>query len=51
MFVCPSLLLDNESINVFNDSAFQSIENKIQLDLIETKQLDNDLMIKYKILY
>lgn len=51
MFVCPSLLLDNESINVFNDSAFQSIENKIQLDLIETKQFDNDLMIKYKILY
>ena len=51
MFVCPSLLLDNDAINVFNDFEFQSIENKIQLDLIETKQLDNDLMIKYKILY
>jgi diaminohydroxyphosphoribosylaminopyrimidine deaminase/5-amino-6-(5-phosphoribosylamino)uracil reductase len=51
LFLCPSLLLDNEAINVFNDSAFQSIENKHQLKLFETKQLDNDLMIKYKVLY
>jgi len=51
LFLCPSLLLDKEAINVFNDSAFQSIENKHQLKLIETKQLDNDLMIKYKVLY
>jgi diaminohydroxyphosphoribosylaminopyrimidine deaminase/5-amino-6-(5-phosphoribosylamino)uracil reductase len=51
LFLCPSLLLDNEAINVFNDSAFQPIENKHKLKLIETKQLDNDLMIKYKVLY
>jgi diaminohydroxyphosphoribosylaminopyrimidine deaminase/5-amino-6-(5-phosphoribosylamino)uracil reductase len=51
LFLCPSLLLDNEAINVFNDSAFQPIENKQTLKLIETKQLDNDLMIKYKVLY
>lgn len=51
LFVCPSLLLDNEAINVFNDSAFQSIENKLQLKLIESRQMNDDLMIKYKLLY
>ena len=51
LFVCPSLLLDNEAINVFNDSTFQSIENKLQLKLIESRQMNDDLMIKYKLLY
>ena len=51
MFICPSLLLDNEAINVFNDSAFQSIENSVQLSLIETLQFDNDIFLKYLISY
>jgi diaminohydroxyphosphoribosylaminopyrimidine deaminase / 5-amino-6-(5-phosphoribosylamino)uracil reductase len=51
MFICPSLLLDNEAINVFNDSAFQSIENSVQLSLIETLKFDNDIFLKYLISY
>jgi diaminohydroxyphosphoribosylaminopyrimidine deaminase/5-amino-6-(5-phosphoribosylamino)uracil reductase len=51
LLLCPSLLSDNEAINILNDSSFQPIENKYSLKLIETKQLDNDLMIKYKVLY
>jgi diaminohydroxyphosphoribosylaminopyrimidine deaminase/5-amino-6-(5-phosphoribosylamino)uracil reductase len=51
MFICPRLLLDNEAINVFNDSAFQSIENSVQLCLINTLQFDDDLLLKYKLLY
>lgn len=51
MFICPSLLLDNNGINVFNDSAFQSIENRVQLNLTETLQFDDDLLLKYKLLY
>lgn len=51
IFICPSLLLDNTAINVFNDSAFQSIENRVQLNLTETLQFDDDLLLKYKLLY
>ena len=51
MFICPSLLLDNEAINMFKDSEFQSIENRVQLSLIETLQFDDDLLLKYKLLY
>ena len=51
MFICPRLLLDKEAINVFNDSALQSIENSVQLSLINTLQFDDDLLLKYKLLY
>jgi diaminohydroxyphosphoribosylaminopyrimidine deaminase/5-amino-6-(5-phosphoribosylamino)uracil reductase len=51
MFICPSLLLDKEAINVFNDSAFQSIENSVQLSIINTLRFDDDLLLKYKLLY
>ena len=51
MFICPGLLLDNDAVNVFNDSEFQSIENRLQLSLVETLQFDDDLLLKYKLLY
>ena len=51
MFICPSLLLDNEAINMFKDSEFQSIENSVQLSLINTLQFDDDLLLKYLISY
>ena len=51
MFICPSLLLDIEAINMFNDLEFQSIENRVHLSLLETLQFDDDLLVKYKLLY
>jgi diaminohydroxyphosphoribosylaminopyrimidine deaminase/5-amino-6-(5-phosphoribosylamino)uracil reductase len=51
VFICPSLLIDNSAINLFNSSELQSIENSIQLSLLETKSFDNDIMMKYKVLY
>ena len=51
IFMAPSLLIDNSSINLFNSSELQRIENSIQLSLQETQSFDSDIMMKYKVLY
>ena len=51
IFMAPSLLIDNSSINLFNSSELQSIENSIQLSLQETQNFDSDIMMKYKVIY
>jgi len=51
IFMAPSLLIDNSSINLFNSSELQGIENSIQLLLQETQSFDSDIMLKYKVLY
>jgi diaminohydroxyphosphoribosylaminopyrimidine deaminase/5-amino-6-(5-phosphoribosylamino)uracil reductase len=51
IFMAPSLLIDNSSINLFNSNELQSIENSIQLSLQETQNFDSDIMMKYKVLY
>jgi diaminohydroxyphosphoribosylaminopyrimidine deaminase/5-amino-6-(5-phosphoribosylamino)uracil reductase len=51
IFIAPSLLIDNSSINLFNSSELQRIENSIQLSLQETQSFDSDIMLKYKVLY
>jgi riboflavin biosynthesis pyrimidine reductase len=51
IFMAPSLLIDNSSINLFNSSELQSIENSIQLILLETIQFDSDILLKYKLAY
>ena len=51
IFIAPSLLIDNSSINLFNSSELQRIENSIQLSLQETQNFDSDIMVKYKVLY
>ena len=51
IFVGPSLLIDNNALNLFNASDIQTIEDSVQLSLIETQTFDNDIMLKYKLLY
>lgn len=51
IFIAPSLLIDNSSINLFNSSELQRIENSIQLSLQETQSFESDIMMKYKVLY
>ena len=51
IFIAPSLLIDNSSINLFNSSELQRIENSIQLSLQEMQSFDSDIMLKYKVLY
>lgn len=50
-FICPSLLIDHQSINSFAIDINQPIKNKFNLKLVETKQFDNDLLLQYKVLY
>jgi diaminohydroxyphosphoribosylaminopyrimidine deaminase/5-amino-6-(5-phosphoribosylamino)uracil reductase len=51
LFICPSLLIDNSGINIFNSNEPEEIDNKIQLSLVETQNFENDIFLKYKVLY
>jgi diaminohydroxyphosphoribosylaminopyrimidine deaminase/5-amino-6-(5-phosphoribosylamino)uracil reductase len=51
IFIAPSLLIDNSSINLFNSSELQSIDDNVQLSLEETQNFDHDILLKYKVLY
>ena len=51
VFMGPSLLIDNNALNLFNTNDLQTIEDSVQLSLMETQTFDNDIMLKYKLLY
>jgi diaminohydroxyphosphoribosylaminopyrimidine deaminase / 5-amino-6-(5-phosphoribosylamino)uracil reductase len=50
MFVCPSLLFDNDAINVFSSNEQHLMANSQKLELVETKIFDSDILVKYKVL-
>ena len=47
LFICPSVIIDDNGINVFDSFALEEIENSMQLKLVETKEFDNDVLHKY----
>ena len=51
LFICPSIIIDNDGISIFSSTEFQEIEKSIQLSLIEALTFDNDIMLKYKVLF
>jgi len=51
MFICPSLLIDNNALNVFNSNKIQAIGNSIKLSLLETQSFDDDILLRYNVLY
>jgi riboflavin biosynthesis pyrimidine reductase len=51
VFIGPSILMDNNALNVFNSTELQTIENSVKLSLIETQTFDSDVFLKYKLLY
>ena len=51
VFMGTSLLIDNNALNLFNTNDLQTIEDSVQLSLMETQTFDNDIMLKYKLLY
>ena len=51
LFICPSIIIDNDGISIFSSTEFQEIEKSIQLSLIEAQTFDNDIMLKYKVLF
>lgn len=51
VFICPSLLLDCQSINVFNSTQFHNLNNSTKLRLKETMHFDQDVLLKYEVVY
>ncbi|MCX8483343.1 MAG: hypothetical protein ORN50_07140, partial [Crocinitomicaceae bacterium] len=51
LFIAPSLLIDNQAINAFSSDSIQSMDQKTELKLIETKIFDEDVLLKYQLLY
>jgi diaminohydroxyphosphoribosylaminopyrimidine deaminase/5-amino-6-(5-phosphoribosylamino)uracil reductase len=49
LFICPSIIIDNDGVSVFSSTELQEIEKSIQLHLIETKQFESDILLKYKV--
>ena len=50
LFICPSIIIDNDGISIFSSTEFQEIEKSIQLSLLDTKQFDSNILLKYKVL-
>lgn len=50
-FICPSILTDVFSKNVFEIDNKQLLKEKMQLKIIEYKNFEEDLLIHYKVLY
>jgi diaminohydroxyphosphoribosylaminopyrimidine deaminase/5-amino-6-(5-phosphoribosylamino)uracil reductase len=51
LFICPSIIIDNDGISIFSSTELQEIKKSIQLSLIEAQTFDNDIMLKYKVLF
>jgi diaminohydroxyphosphoribosylaminopyrimidine deaminase/5-amino-6-(5-phosphoribosylamino)uracil reductase len=51
IFICPKIITDSASINAFESSIVQEMKNAYPLELLEVKQFDSDLLLKYQVLY
>ena len=48
LFIAPKLILDKQAINIFETDNQQLLIDANNLQLLETKILDNDIMLKYR---
>ena len=51
LFIAPSLLLDNQAINAFNREELQLKDQKTNLKLIETKIIEQDVLLRYQLMH
>ena len=51
IFICPKLMTDRSSINAFESSASQQINQAYSLALFEIKQFDSDILLRYQIFH
>jgi diaminohydroxyphosphoribosylaminopyrimidine deaminase/5-amino-6-(5-phosphoribosylamino)uracil reductase len=51
IFICPKLMTDRSSINAFESSASQQINQAYSLALFEIQQFDSDILLRYQILH
>lgn len=51
LFIAPSLILDTQAINAFSTDEIQFIEDKQLLKLVETKVIEEDVLLRYQVVY
>ena len=51
LFVCPSILADNNALNVFNSINAQNMGDSKKLQLVSTQVFDSDVLLRYRFLY
>lgn len=49
-FVCPSIITDTLAKNIFETDKTQLMDEKIKLQLMEFKQFEDDILLRYKVL-
>lgn len=51
IFICPKIITDSASTNAFESSFAQEMNKAYPLELIDVKQFDSDLLLRYHILH
>jgi riboflavin biosynthesis pyrimidine reductase len=50
-FVCPRILMDNDAVNQFNCNQIQTMENATLLELVESKTIGEDVLLRHKVIH
>lgn len=50
-FVCPRILTDNQAINQFNSTQIQLMEQAIQLQLLDSMTIGEDILLRHKVIH
>jgi len=50
-FVCPRILMDNDAVNQFNSNQIQTMENATMLQLLESKTIGEDILLRHKVIH
>ena len=50
-FVCPRILMDNAAINQFNSSQIQTMDKALQLQLLDSMTIGEDILLRHKVIH
>jgi diaminohydroxyphosphoribosylaminopyrimidine deaminase/5-amino-6-(5-phosphoribosylamino)uracil reductase len=50
-FVCPRILMDNDAVNQFEGTQIQNMENATMLELLESKTIGHDILLRHKVIH
>jgi diaminohydroxyphosphoribosylaminopyrimidine deaminase/5-amino-6-(5-phosphoribosylamino)uracil reductase len=50
-FVCPRILMDNASVNQFESNLIQKMETSVMLELLESKTIGQDILLRHKVIH
>jgi diaminohydroxyphosphoribosylaminopyrimidine deaminase/5-amino-6-(5-phosphoribosylamino)uracil reductase len=50
-FICPRILMDNASVNQFESNLIQKMETSVMLELLESKTIGQDILLRHKVIH